>query len=68
MRTAPESRLTEAMVEDLDSELTKARLAEAACLDCAGRGVEPPDVSELKRSCETAVKVAENRCKELRVP
>ena len=66
--TAPGSRLTEAMVEDLESELTKARAAEAACLDCAGRGMEPPDMSELKRSCETAAKVAENRCKELGLP
>ena len=68
LRTAPGSRLTEAMVEDLESELTKARAAEAACLDCAGRGMEPPDMSELKRSCETAAKVAENRCKELGLP
>ena len=56
------------MVEDLEAELNKARAAEAVSLDCAGRGLEPPDVSELKKSCETAAKAAENRCKEQGLP
>ena len=68
MKTGQWSRLTEAMVEDLEAELNKARAAEAVSLDCAGRGLEPPDVSELKKSCETAAKAAENRCKEQGLP
>jgi len=66
LRTAPAgSRLTEAMVEDLEAEASKAREAEALRADCAARCVEPPDMGQLKRSCEAAAKAAEGRCKEL---
>jgi hypothetical protein len=66
LRTAPAgSRLTEAMVEDLEAEASKAREAEALRADCAARCDQPPDVGELKRSCEAAAKAAEGRCKEL---
>ena len=66
LRTAPAgSRLTQAMVEDLEAEASNAREAEALRADCAARCVEPPDVGELKRSGEAAAKAAEARCKEL---
>ncbi len=69
LRTAPAgSRLTEAMVEDLEAEASKARAAEALRADYAARCVEPPDVGELKRSGEAAARAAEGRCKELGLP
>ena len=66
LRTAPAgSRLTEAMVEDLEAEASKAREAEALRADCAARCVAPPDMGQLKRSWEAAAKAAEGRSKEL---
>ena len=62
------SKLTEAMIEDLQAEVQKCCEAEAVRVDCAGRGAEPPELAELKRNVETAAKAAEIRCKELGVP
>ena len=62
------SKLTEAMIEDLEAEVYKAGEAEVVRVDCAGRGAEPPDIAELKRSCEMVAKAAESRCKELGLP
>ena len=68
MKNAPGSKLTEAMISDLESELSKARKAEAERHDYAGRGVEPPDMSDLRRTCETTAKAAEDRCRQLGLP
>jgi hypothetical protein len=68
LKQAPPSRLTDAMIEDVEAEASKAGAAEAARFDCAGRGAEPPCMLELKRSAEAAARAAETRCKELGLP